>query len=189
MPDERSPSRREFLKTGARVAGVAAVGAALGWSLRGEAGERTVWQIDPLKCIQCGRCATNCVMTPSATKCVHAFELCGYCDLCTGFLEANCAAKNTAAENQLCPTGAIRRRSTNEDPYYEYTVDEALCVGCGKCVKGCSAYGNGSLFLQIRHDRCKNCNECSIARACPSRAISRVPASNPYLVKKRPGKT
>jgi electron transport complex protein RnfB len=189
MPDEQSPSRREFLKTGARAAGVAAFAGAIGWSAKGQAGERTVWQVDPLKCIQCGRCATNCVMTPSAAKCMHAYELCGYCDLCTGFLEANCTAQNTAAENQLCPTGAIRRRFTNEDPYYEYTIDEALCVGCGKCVKGCSAYGNGSLFLQIRHDRCVNCNECSIARACPSRAISRVPASSPYLVKKRPGKT
>ena len=29
------------------------------------------------------------------------------------------------------------------------------------------------LFLQIRHDRCVNCNACSIADACPSRAIRR----------------
>ncbi|MFZ4549001.1 MAG: 4Fe-4S binding protein, partial [Bacteroidales bacterium] len=28
----------------------------------------TVWQLDPTKCIQCGRCADNCVMTPSAVK-------------------------------------------------------------------------------------------------------------------------
>jgi electron transport complex protein RnfB len=52
-------------------------------------------------------------------------------------------------------------------------------------VKGCFEQGNGSLFLQVRHDRCLNCNECSIAKACPSDAFRRVPASAPYLLKKR----
>jgi electron transport complex protein RnfB len=50
-------------------------------------------------------------------------------------------------------------------------------------VKGCSAFGNGSLHLQIRHDRCLNCNQCSIARSCPSDAISRVPVDQPYMIK------
>jgi electron transport complex protein RnfB len=36
----------------------------------------------------------------------------------------------------------------------------------------------------VRHDRCKNCNECSIAAACPSQAYKRVPADQPYLLKK-----
>ena len=57
------------------------------------------------------------------------------------------------------------------------------CDGCGRCVKGCTNMGNGSLFMQIRHDRCVNCNDCSIARACPVEAISRVPASAPYKLK------
>jgi len=66
----------------------------------------------------------------------------------------------------------------------EYNVEESLCNGCGKCVKGCTVFGNGSLFLQVRHDRCLNCNECSIAAACPSQAYKRVPANEPYLLKK-----
>jgi Na+-translocating ferredoxin:NAD+ oxidoreductase subunit B len=143
-----------------------------------------VWQIDPWKCIQCGKCATNCVLNPSASKCVHAFGLCGYCELCTGFFEAQPNALNTGAENQLCPTGAIKRRFV-EDPYYEYTIDAELCVGCGKCVKGCSTFGNGSLMLQIDQSRCVRCNRCSIATACPAQAISRVPASQAYLIKTR----
>lgn len=156
----------------------------------------TVWQIDPFKCIQCGRCATTCVMTPSAVKCVHAYELCGYCDLCTGFFEAQPNALNTGAENQLCPTNALQRKFI-EEPYFQYTVDDKRCIGCGKCVKGCTAFGNGSLFLQIRHDRCVNCNECSIARACPAQAITRIAASESdpakrlqqiYRIKNRPGR-
>ena len=141
----------------------------------------TVWQLDPSKCIQCGRCADNCVMTPSAVKVTHVYSMCGYCDLCGGYLKPDTKNISTAAENQLCPTSAIKRKFV-EDPFYQYTIDEPLCIGCGKCVKGCGAFGNGSLQLQVRHDRCVNCNECSIARNCPADAFSRVPANKPYLL-------
>ena len=70
-----------------------------------------------------------------------------------------------------------------EEPYFEYIINKDLCIGCAKCVAGCSSFGNGSLQLQIRHDLCVNCNECSIARVCPSDAIHRVPADKPYLIK------
>ncbi|MCK9323933.1 MAG: ferredoxin [Bacteroidales bacterium] len=141
-----------------------------------------VWQIDPMKCTQCGRCATECIKTPSAVKCVHAYDLCGYCDLCGGYFKPNTMDLNTGAENQLCPTGAIQRKFV-EEPFFEYAIDEKLCNGCGKCVKGCTSFGNGSLHLQIRHDLCDNCNQCAIARVCPSDAIKRVPIENPYLIK------
>jgi electron transport complex protein RnfB len=140
-----------------------------------------VWQLDPAKCIQCGLCAENCVMTPSAVKVVHVYAMCGYCDLCGGYLKPDTQNISTAAENQLCPTSAIKRKFV-EDPFYQYTIDEPLCIGCAKCVKGCDAFGNGSLQLQVRHDRCVNCNECAIARHCPSGAFQRVPAETPYLL-------
>ena len=143
---------------------------------------RTVWQLDPAKCIQCGRCATNCVLSLSAVKCMHRFEMCGYCKLCFGFFQPGTPNLTSAAENQMCPTGAIKRTFI-ESPYYEYTVDESLCIGCGRCVKGCGAFGNGSLVLQVRHDRCVNCNDCTIARNCPAGAYTRVPVDQPYLSK------
>ncbi len=177
-------SRRRFLSDGVRGASLLALGGAAGVLASRTSKGETVWQIDPNKCIACGNCATYCVLTPSAVKCVHAFAMCGYCKLCTGFFEPEPNALNTGAENQLCPTGAIQR-SFVEDPYYEYTIDESLCIGCGKCVKGCGAFGNGSLFLQVRHDRCVNCNECAIAAACPSEAFVRLPADQPYLLKDR----
>lgn len=151
------------------------------------AADRKVWQLDPAKCIQCGRCATNCVLQASAVKCVHRLEMCGYCRLCFGFFQPGVASLNSAAENQICPTGAIRRKFI-EEPYYEYTIDETLCIGCGKCVKGCGAFGNGSLVLQVRHDRCVNCNECSIARNCPVDAFRQVPATDPYLFRPKKGR-
>jgi electron transport complex protein RnfB len=56
-------------------------------------------------------------------------------------------------------------------------------------VKGCSAFGNGSLQLQVHHDLCVNCNQCSIARNCPSDAFRRVPTSKPYLLQGIESKT
>ncbi len=178
---EKKTGRRDFLRTALHGGGMLALGAALGALARAGSGD-TVWQIDPHACIQCGRCATSCVLTPSAVKCVHGFAMCGRCELCTGYFELDARQLDTGAENQLCPTGAIRRGHL-EDVYYDYIVDEPLCIGCGKCVEGCRLYGNGSLYLQIRHDRCVDCNECAIARDCPARAISRVPARQPYLLK------
>lgn len=143
-----------------------------------------VWQIDHTKCVQCGRCATECVLTPSAVKCVHAFDVCGYCDLCFAYYRPGIVDRGTGAEKQLCPTFALTRRFV-ERPYYEYTVDEARCIGCGKCVKGCRTFGNNSLYLQVRQDLCVNCNQCAIAAACPAGAFVRVPARAPYLLKGR----
>ncbi|MBI5385415.1 MAG: ferredoxin [Verrucomicrobia bacterium] len=178
------PSRRQFVGGALRGAFLFVLGAATSLIARVSQKERTVWQIDPTKCIACTNCANHCVLTPSAVKCVQQYPICGYCKLCTGYFEPEPNALNTAAENQVCPTGAIERRAL-EDPYYEYNIDEELCIGCGKCVVGCVVFGNGSFSLQIRHDRCVNCNECAIAMVCPADAFVRVPASQPYLLKTR----
>ena len=175
--------RRHFLRGGVRsacLAGLSGLAAFLANKLRKT---DTLWQIDPYTCVACGNCSTYCVLEESAVKCVHAFAVCGYCRICFGFFGPEPFNITEGAENQLCPTGAIKRTFI-EEPYYEYTIDESLCNGCGKCVKGCNTFGNGSLFLQVRHDRCLNCNECSIAAACPSGAFKRVPADKPYLLKK-----
>ena len=178
----KNTARRSFLKSSMQIAlGGSLIGVATFSVLKSKA-NGLVWQIDPFKCVQCGRCATECVMMPSAVKCVHAYNLCGYCDLCGGYLKPDSNARSTAAENQLCPTAAIKRKFI-EDPFYEYVIDEDLCIGCAKCVAGCTSFGNGSLHLQIRHDLCKNCNQCAIARLCPAEAFVRVPANKPYLIK------
>jgi len=180
---DKRVSRREMLREGIQMATFLGVGGLVGF-LAGQkaSGDVLVWQIDPYKCIACGNCATHCVLDPSAVKCVNSFPMCGYCDLCTGYFPPEPLALNTGAENQLCPTGALIRKLV-EEPYYEYTIDENLCIACGKCVVGCAAFGNGSLYLQVRHDRCLNCHQCSIAIACPSQAFVRLPASQPYLLK------
>ena len=184
MNDKKIPQikRREFIQSGLKTSAGVVLSGITGVTLSRSKKEETVWQIDPYVCVQCEKCVENCVLSQSAVKCVHAYAMCGYCDLCSGFLRPDHKTRDTGAESQLCPTGAIKR-SFVEAPYFEYKIDEPLCIGCGKCVKGCNSFGNGSLYLQIKHDRCKNCNECSIAISCPSGAIKRVPAKEPYFIK------
>ncbi len=178
--------RREFLKAGCRGAALLGLGGltvSLGMKYQIAAGSE-VWQIDPGKCIGCGKCAYSCVLNISAVKCFHNHAMCGYCELCTGYFlpEADLGSLTTAADMQICPTAAIARTFI-EEPSYEYTIDQELCIGCGKCVEGCNAFGNGSLYLQIDQKLCKQCNQCAIAVVCPSEAIQRISGANPYLLK------
>ena len=182
MENNKTQNRRKFIQNGVRLSLLLSLGTVTAAALRKVTTDDYVWQIDPFECKQCGRCATECVMKPSAVKCVHAFALCGYCDLCGGYLKPDANQRSTAAENQLCPTAAIERRFI-EEPYFEYHINEDLCIGCAKCVAGCTSFGNGSLHLQIIHDICVNCNECSIVWSCLSNAIKRVKVSEAYMVK------
>lgn len=175
-------SRRDFLRGGVRGAALVGLGGLAGLSIVYGRGRDLVWQIDPDKCIACGNCATYCVLATSAVKCVHAYPMCGYCRRCFGYFDPQADEFTTGGENQLCPTGAIDREFV-EEPYYEYTINEDLCIGCGKCVKGCTAFGNGSLYLQVDQGICVQCNECAIAAACPAHAFVRMPAGEvrPWL--------
>ncbi len=185
MAEERlikQVKRRDFMRFSLNTIAGLSIGSVAGLLIKNSSSGEMVWQSDPNVCIQCEKCSTNCVLPFSAVKCVHSFSMCGYCDLCSGYLQPGAKSRDTGAENQLCPTGALKRKYV-EEPYFEYTIDEKLCIGCGKCVKGCASFGNGSVYLQVRHDRCLNCNECSIARSCPSQAYRRVPASTPYILR------
>ena len=100
-------NRRDFMRGVFRGASLIGLGGVLAGVIRRAHATGTVWQIDPWQCTQCGKCATECVLEQSAVKCVHSFDMCGYCQLCTGYFEPQPNQLNTAAENQLCPTGAI----------------------------------------------------------------------------------
>jgi electron transport complex protein RnfB len=196
--DGNQVSRREVLKAGGRGAAMLGLGVAGAVMItqKRDAPRQMVWQIDPSKCQACGNCETHCVLEPSAVKCLHTHGMCGRCNFCFGYYDLRGGSEaNTGVEYQLCPTDAIRREYLG-GPYYEYVIEEDACIGCGLCVKGCTGSGNGSLYLQVRHPmrgngigddegetpdgRCVNCNECSIAVACPSDAFVRVSADDPY---------
>lgn len=187
MATDQQKDRRGFLVDGIRVAGVVAAGS-LGGFLAGRRGyaSESRWQIDPDKCVACGNCATYCVLDESAVKCVQCFDMCGYCNRCTGYYTLEgLDSRDTAAEDLLCPTEAVIRTFVEGKAgqnFYEYTIDVDACIGCAMCVKGC-ALMNGSLYLQVMHDRCVNCNECAIAVACPSDAFVQVPSDKPYRMK------
>jgi electron transport complex protein RnfB len=179
-PDKTS--RFEFIRQGIARMAALALGFLGGFAAFGARRRNTVWQLDPMKCVQCEHCSTACVVQPSAVKCVQSYPICGYCRLCFGYFEPNAPDLTAAAENQLCPTDAIERVFI-EDPYWEYNILEDKCIGCAKCVKPCEQFGNASFYLQVRHDICVNCNNCSIAMQCPADAFERVPADQPYILK------
>jgi len=99
MEKNKTKNRREFIQGGVRLSLSLALGGISGMAVSSAIKDDYVWQIDPFLCTQCGKCATDCIMAPSAVKCVHAFDLCGYCDLCGGYLKPDANEQSTAAEN------------------------------------------------------------------------------------------
>jgi electron transport complex protein RnfB len=97
--NNRKINRRKFLQTGIRASVLVGIGGVGILVAKKSISEQTVWQLDPAKCIQCGRCATNCVLAPSAVKCVHVYAMCGYCDLCGGYFKPETKTLTTGAEN------------------------------------------------------------------------------------------
>jgi electron transport complex protein RnfB len=177
-------TRRQFIEGSCRLLGFVTIGGAAGL-LTQKASANAVYQVDPFKCTSCDLCRTSCVLSHSAVKAVNDFEKCGYCMLCPAYMDVMSKPdEHGIPTGKVCPQDALKRRVVGkvdaDDPnnnYYEYVVDEALCDGCGKCVKACMApAGNASLRLEIRYSRCVECNECAIQIVCPDRAIVRVAA-------------
>lgn len=177
-------TRRQFIDRSFRIIGLAGIGGAAVVLTRRTA-RSSVFQVDPSLCAACDLCRTSCVLSQSAVKAVNDFTKCGYCQLCPAYFDVTSQPDETGLPTgKTCPQDALKRRVVGkideEDPnnnYYEYTIDESLCDGCGKCVKVCKPpAGNGSLHLQVRYNRCLECDSCAIQRACPHDAIVRIPA-------------
>jgi Na+-translocating ferredoxin:NAD+ oxidoreductase subunit B len=177
-------SRRQFIDRSFRLAGFAGIGGAV--ALLGKrAASNTVFQVDSSRCVACDLCRTSCVLSHSAVKAVNIFDKCGYCQLCPAYYDvASQPDEMGIPTGRTCPRDALKRRIVGKvdasDPnnnYYEYTIDESLCDGCGKCIKACKPpAGNGALHLEIRYSRCLECDSCGIQVVCPESAILRVPA-------------
>jgi electron transport complex protein RnfB len=176
-------TRRDFFDRIFRTAAFVTVGGAAAKLARRAAAD-TVYQVDPNRCSTCDLCRTSCVLSLSAVKAVNDFDKCGYCMLCPAYYDVTTVPDSRGIPTgKVCPRDALKREVVGEideeDPnnnYYEYFVDEELCDGCGRCIKACEApAGNGSLRLEIRYDRCVECNSCAIEVVCPDMAIVRVP--------------
>jgi electron transport complex protein RnfB len=132
---------------------------------------------------------------------VNDFSRCGYCKVCPGYHDVNSPVENDpddprpasdredypsdgVPKGRVCPYDALRRKFvgtwSNDNPnhmYFEYTIDDSKCTGCGKCVVQCRkpSQGNGSLRMEVQHNLCVSCNQCNIAKACPIVAEHRRP--------------
>jgi len=190
---KKKPTRREVLghaARGATLLGLGGVGAALVTKTHKVMG----WQLDPAKCVNsrlgatgvevCELCSTECVEPLSAVRAVNEFSKCGRCYICPAYFNIKSAINEEGLPSEkLCPRDAIERKPIGWiDPYdpannfYEYTIDETKCNGCGRCVMACKEpAGLSSIRLEVRYDACLDCNRCSIAIACPDDAYDLVP--------------
>ncbi len=186
-------TRREMLghaARGAALVGMGGVTAFLGVKAHGT----VAWEIDTEKCINsqlgalgveiCDRCATDCVLPLSAVRAVNNYAECGRCYICPAYFQITSAVgPDGLPSEKLCPRDAIERKAIGwidpDDPannFYEYTIDEALCNGCGECIMACKEpAGLGSIRLEVRHSVCLDCNQCAISTACPEEAYDRLP--------------
>jgi hypothetical protein len=187
------PGRREFLqRTGQTACAVAIGGTAFALGRRACTGD--AWSIVPNKCVNirlgvtgadevCNVCATDCVLPLSAVRAVNDHATCGRCCICPAYYDVRSpTGPDGLPTKKLCPRDAIQRTVIGEvdvyDPlnnFYEYTIDESKCNGCGLCVMECKdPAGLGSIRLEVRYDLCLRCNQCSIAQHCPDEAYRRV---------------
>ncbi len=139
---------------------------------------RFMWQINPDKCTQCGKCEIACVRTPSAVKAVNDQKKCSYCVVCFGHIKNKHIDSDKIMSDgiRVCPKDAIIRKnySGGNTGYFLYDIDHNKCIGCGKCVKECEIHGTKSMFLIIRPDLCMNCNSCNIQAKCEAGAIEKL---------------
>lgn len=188
---EDTLDRRRLL--GHAVRGTALIGlGGLAALLARKTGAEGVWHIDPELCVNsrlgavgvdvCDRCAASCVLPLSAVRAVNDYAKCGRCYICPAYFNVKSAIDKEGLPSQrLCPRDAIERTPIGwidpDDPannFYEYTIDETLCNGCGKCVMACKdPAGLSSIRLVVRHNVCLDCNRCSIAIICPDEAYQR----------------
>jgi electron transport complex protein RnfB len=186
-------TRRELL--GHAVRGTALLGlGGLGALLFRRADAEGAWRINCDLCINsrpgavgieaCQLCASACVLPLSAVRAVNDHARCGRCYICPAYFDVKSAIDQRGLPSQkLCPRDAIERKPIGwidpDDPannYYEYTIDEERCNGCGKCVLACKEpAGLSSIRLEVRHNLCADCNRCAIALACPHAAYLREP--------------
>jgi electron transport complex protein RnfB len=164
---EVKQDRRAFLMNTSRCLGALALLGG-GGLLAARSVKGGIYQIDPDTCTACGLCETECTLRPSAVKCINDFEFCDYCEICFGYIKDELG--EDTPENRICPTDAIIRKRVGAFEW-EYTIDEELCNGCGKCVKLCHDLGSKSMNLRIRRNLCDECNKCLLEEACPDIAI------------------
>lgn len=126
------------------------------------------WYIDVKECIGCGDCATECIKSQSAVRAVLDSVLCPGLDKCRAYYRSTSAKFGETVANQNCPTGALIREKDGSN--YFYRIDENLCIGCGKCFRGCKKC-EGAINLEVKDEFCVNCNECKIEVSCPANAF------------------
>ncbi len=141
---------------------------------------RSLLVIDQDQCVRCGHCATSCADAhgDGVARIVRrgdkvSLTILG--DKKSLSLPSSCQHCVQPACMRECPTGAIGR-----DEKGDVFIREALCTGCGACVKACpwdnvDLAPRGDRMVAVKCDLCAtSAKGPACVAACPVEALSRI---------------
>jgi len=141
---------------------------------------RSLLVIDQEQCVRCGHCATSCADAhgDGVARIVRRgdkVQLTILDEKKSLSLPSSCQHCVQPACMLECPTGAIGR-----DEHGDVFIKEALCTGCGACVKACP-WDNVELALHGERLVAVKCDLCAGSKdgpacvaACPVGALDRI---------------
>ncbi len=141
---------------------------------------RSLLVIDQEQCVRCGHCATSCADAhgDGVARIVRRgdkVQLTIMDEKKSLSLPSSCQHCVQPACMLECPTGAIGR-----DEHGDVFIKEALCTGCGACVKACP-WDNVELALHGERLVAVKCDLCAGSKdgpacvsACPVGALDRI---------------
>lgn len=158
---------------------------------------RSLLVLDLDTCIRCGHCSVACASLHGTSRLVRHGEILAVRDEAgregerdatslprSLLLPSSCQHCEEPACMIDCPTGAI-----GKDPEGEVFIREALCTGCGACVKACPwdnvelsprpaeaprPRGGAFPLVAVKCDLCSGYDGAACVRACPVEALARV---------------
>lgn len=147
---------------------------------------RSLLVIDLDACVRCGHCAWSCASLHGVARIARHGDVVRTAvgterQASPLLLPSSCQHCEHPACMVDCPTGAIGR-----DLQGEVQIDDALCTGCGACVKACpwdnvqlaprppSTPSGEHPLLAVKCDLCRGYEAPACVESCPTSAMARL---------------
>jgi Fe-S-cluster-containing dehydrogenase component len=133
---------------------------------------------DDIHCIGCRACEVHCKTNkglldagPSPCKIIAVGPQKNADIPLTRFVFMPCFHCEDAGCVRVCPTGAMRRRSSDGIVY----IESALCIGCKSCIAACpwgTPQWNSATGKVVKCDYCKDRIDVGLKPACVTKCVT-----------------